>query len=191
MRPLVGVVGLALVALAACGGSGGDDATSGDDDVITLSEAMSTELEDQRPSLMQVLGEPQAFRIVFVPVEGAVMRHETWDYLELGSRFDFVDGQLVLTADIDPAPDGSWLPGHISPTDFEAGMSPDDVRTQLEGVELEDVDLAEVAGEGATAMVGGQLLVTFTDGELTSVETFLLEPDADGLFDATIEAVTP
>ncbi len=211
-RLMVGLVGCLLLGTSGCGGSGGgddvtgagdvaevsaadevaDSAVGGDvDDVITLEDAMATPIDDLRPNLMALVGEPQAFRIVFVPTALGVVRHETWDYLELGSRFDFIDGQLVLMADIDHAGDGAWYPGHLSPTDFEEGMDRDEVRAQLAGVELQEVDLAEVTGEGGTALVGGQLLVTFMDDVLASVETFVLEPDAQGDYDELIAAVTP
>lgn len=191
-----------IALVAGCGGGdggGGSDAPTGDAptggaaivDVPSLAEAMEVTLEDQRPDVRGVLGEPDAFRIALVPVEGGVVRHETWDYVELETRIDFVDGQIVLTADLEPVADGAWYPIHVDPSDFEAGMSPDDVRERLAGVELEELDLAEATGANGTALVGGQLFVTFTDGQLTSAESFMLAPDPDGLQAEVIEAVTP
>lgn len=189
---------VALVASAAtgCGGSSGDDAstdtTSTDaGDVPTLADVADVELEDQRADLLAVLGQPDAFRVTFVTVDGVAIRHDTWDYLALETRIDLVDGQVVLTSALDPVADGTWLPAHVDPGDFEAGMTPDDVRARLDGVELRDVDLSELTGNGGTALVGGQLLVTFADDAIVSVETFPLEPDPDGLQADVIEAVTP
>ena len=184
--------------IASCGGSSGDDARvdEGTDDgpvldIPTFAEVTDVELDDERADLLGVLGVPEAFRIAFVPVEGTVVRRETWDYLSLEARIDLVDGRIVLTSDLEPVADGAWYPVHVDPTDFRDGMSPDDVRAQLAGVELRDVDLSEATGAGGTALVGGQLLVTFSDGEIVTVETFPLVPDPDGLQQDLIEAVTP
>lgn len=189
---------MAVVTLAAtgCGGSSDDGAPADGTDeggleVPTLAEIADVELEDQRADLLAVLGQPDAFRVTFVTVDGVAIRHDTWDYLALETRIDLVDGQVVLTSALDPIADGTWLPVHVDPGDFEAGMAPDDVRARLDGVELRDVDLSELTDAGGSALVGGQLLVTFSDDSIVSVETFPLEPDPDGLQADVIEAVTP
>jgi hypothetical protein len=152
---------------------------------------MTGEVDDQRPDILAALGGPDAFRLAFVPVEGGTVRHEIWDYLELGTRLEFVDGELVFTAELEPLEGDAWYPVHLSPTEFTEGMSPAVVREQLDGVALEEVDLSEATGEGGLALVGGQVLVAFADGVLVAVETFPLVPDPDGEFDQVLEAVTP
>ena len=200
LRAMVGVVSVTMWSVAACGGSS-DGSTSTDtstdtsnDETIelpSLAEVADVELEDHRADLLATLGPPQAFRISFVTIDGVDIRHDTWDYLELESRIDLIDGQIVLTADLEPVPDGTWYPVHVDPSDFEAGMSPDDVTARLVGVELQELDLSEVTDAGGTALVGGQLLVTFSDGVIVSAESFPLVPDPDGLQADLIEAVSP
>jgi hypothetical protein len=176
-------------------GCGGDEATepaaSGAPEPPDLATAMAVELDDQRPDILATLGGPDAFRLAFVPVEGGTVRHEIWDYLELGTRLEFVDGELVFTTELEPPEDGAWYPVHLAPSEFAAGMSPEDVREQLAGVDLEEVDLSEATGEGGLALVGGQVLIAFAGDELVAVETFPLVPDPDSEFEDVLEAVTP
>ena len=192
LAALVGSIGIA------CGGSSDGPAGTGTpldeapaSEIPPLADVAAVELEDQRADLLAVFGPPQAFRVTFVTIDGVDVRHDTWDYLELESRIDLIDGQIVLTSDLEPTPDGTWYPIHVDPLDFEAGMSPDDVIAQLAGIELRAIDLTEVTDAGGTALVGGQLLVTFSDGIIVSAESFPLDPDPDGLLAAIIEAVTP
>ncbi len=177
---------------AACGGSDGSGpAASGVPEIPDVSTAMATPLDDQRPEIRATLGGPDAFRLAFVPVEGGTVRHEVWDYLELGTRLEFVDGELVFTADLEPLEGDAWYPVHLDPAEFVAGMTPGEVRAQLAGVALEELDLSEATGDGGFALVGGQVLIAFAGDQLVAVETFPLVPDPDGELDDLLEAVTP
>ena len=201
---LVGLVAVLAVGTSACGGSnGGDGGGVVDDgadgvldrapavDVPSLDEALASDVDDQRDDVRRVLGGPDAFRVAFVPVTGGVVRYETWDYLELETRIDFVDGAIALTADLEPLPDGSWFPHHVDPSDFVQGMSAADVGEQLAGIELQELDLSEVVDGDGTALVGGQLLVTFSDDVIVTAESFPLVPDPTGMHADLVEAVTP
>jgi hypothetical protein len=185
------VIAACATLLVGCGGSSSDVGTApaDDDELPTLVEIADVELEDHRPDLLATIGPPDAFRVTFVTVDGIDIRHDVWNYLELETRIDLVEGQIVLTGDLEPLPDGSWYPVHVDPTDFEAGMSSDDVRTRLAGIELEELEIDETPG--GSALIGGQLLVTFSDDVIVSAESFPLVPDPDGLQTDLLEAVTP
>jgi hypothetical protein len=196
IRSVIGVVAVLTMGVSACGGSSGDEALIDDaatqhTDVPDLAEALATDVDDQRGDVRAVLGGPDAFRVAIVPVDDGVVRHETWDYLDLATRIDFVDGQIVLTAELEAIDDGAWYPLHVDPSDFEAGMTRADVRARLDGVELHDLDLSEVVDPGGTALVGGQLFVTFSDDSLVTAQSFPLVPDPDGLQAQLVAAVTP
>lgn len=185
-------VAASLVTVAACGGGsdGGTSTPVPPEDLPSLQEALVGDLEDHRDDIERVLGEPDAFRVVFVPIDGGVVRRESWDYLEFETRIDFVDGSIAFTGDLEPSADGTWYPHQVAPGDFEQGMSPQDVRVQLAGLELEELDLSSVVDEG-TALVGSQLLVAFSAGEIVSAESFAFAPDPDGQLAQLIETVTP
>ena len=189
----VGLVAAAsLLTVTACGG-GSDEGTSTStsrEDLPSLQEALTGDLDDHRGDIERVLGQPDAFRVTFVPVDGGVVRRESWDYLELETRIDFVDGSIAFTGDLEPSADGTWYAHHVAPGDFEQGMTPSEVRAQLAGLELEELDLSDVVDEG-TALVGSQLLVAFSGGEIVSAESFALAPDPDGQLAQLIETVTP
>ena len=48
---------------------------------------------------------------------------ESWRYYQYATRVDFVDGEAVWTAEIEPMPDGTLFAAWYNPLDFEAGMS--------------------------------------------------------------------
>ncbi len=74
---------------------------------MALDEAVNTTPDDRRNEVLSLMGAPDVFSIHRQPVDGKDVRWEEWSYFDAGARFDFVDGELVWTAGLDPAPDGS------------------------------------------------------------------------------------
>ncbi len=74
---------------------------------MSLEAALAIEVEDRRNEVLRLLGAPDAFTLVFEELQGQVVRSEQWSYLDFESRFDFVDGELLSTVDLEPVPDGS------------------------------------------------------------------------------------
>lgn len=147
---------------------------------MTLEEALAVPPEDRRPTVLEEMGAPDTFTIQFQELEGETVRFESWSYFDFQSRFDFVDGELLWTADLEPLPDGSLFPHYYHPADFQAGMTADEVRELLGGVELLEIDLAEGDIPGGLGMVGDQILLGFDQGGLVYVETLALSPDETG-----------
>jgi hypothetical protein len=130
-------------------------------DQMTLAEALATEPEDRRPTVLEELGAPDAFSIRFDTVEGQVVRWESWSYFDFGHSFDFVDGELLWTVELDPIPDGSLYAHFYVPDDFQPHMSTAEVRELLPGQSLVEVDLSEGDIEGGLALAGDQILLAF------------------------------
>ena len=147
---------------------------------MTLEEALQVTPEDRRPTVLEEMGAPDTFTIHFQTLEGETVRFESWSYFDFQSRFDFVDGELLWTADLEPLPDGSLFPHYYQPDDFQAGMTVDEVRDQLDGKELLEIDLAEGDISGGLGLVGDQILLGFDQGQLVYVETLALSPDEAG-----------
>lgn len=147
---------------------------------MTLEEALAVPPEDRRPTVLEEMGAPDTFTIQFQELEGETVRFESWSYFDFQSRFDFVDGELLWTADLEPLPDGSLFPHYYHPADFQAGMTADEVRELLGGRELLEIDLAEGDIPGGLGMVGDQILLGFDQGGLVYVETLALSPDETG-----------
>lgn len=147
---------------------------------MSLEEALQVTSEDRRPTVREEMGAPDTFTVHFQALEGETVRFESWSYFDFQSRFDFVDGELLWTADLEPLPDGSLFPHYYQPDDFQAGMTVDEVRELLGGKELLAIDLAEGDIPGGLALVGDQILLGFDQGGLVYVETLALAPDETG-----------
>ena len=147
---------------------------------MTLEEALQVTPEDRRPTVREEMGAPDTFTIHFQTLEGETVRFESWAYFDFQSRFDFVDGELLWTADLEPLPDGSLFPHYYQPDDFQVGMTVDEVRELLGGKELLEIDLAEGDIPGGLGLVGDQILLGFNQGQLVYVETLALAPDESG-----------
>jgi len=147
---------------------------------MTLEEALAVPPEDRRPTVLEEMGAPDTFTIQFQELEGETVRFESWSYFDFQNRFDFVDGELLWTAELEPLPDGSLFPHYYHPADFQVGMTVDEVRELLGGVELLEIDLAEGDIPGGLGMVGDQILLGFDQGGLVYVETLALSPDETG-----------
>lgn len=147
---------------------------------MSLEEALAVPPEDRRPTVLEEMGAPDTFTVQFQELEGETIRYETWSYYDFQSRFDFIDGELLWTAELEPLPDGSLFPHYYQPEDFQAGMSVEEVRDLLEGRELLEIDLAEGDIPGGLGLVGDQILLGFDQDRLVYLETMALSPDEGG-----------
>ena len=133
--------------------------------------------------MVELLGQPFAFKVTFEEVEGVVVRLESWIYPQLSTRVDFIDGEALWTVEIDPVPNDTFFPGWYDPLAFSAAM-PRDVAVAVvtaaspAGMEPEAILLDEAGPEfaGATMLVGDQIILGFADGQLVYVETLPLAP---------------
>jgi hypothetical protein len=153
-------------------------------DVDDLQAALAAEAVDDRPEILATLGRPDAFDISIVVVEGVQVRMESWRYYQYGTRVDFVDGEAVWTAAIEPMPDGTLFAAWYDPLAFETGMTGAEIAQLVAaaspaGTEPTAIDLAE-GGEdlaGGTALVGDQILIGLYEDEVVYVETVALMPE--------------
>lgn len=144
---------------------------------LSLAEALAVAPEDRRPAILAAMGAPDAFSISFDTLEGQVVRSESWSYFDYGQRLDFIDGELLWTAELEPVPDGSLYAHWYTPESFSAQMSSAEARSLLAGQSLEAIDLAEGGAEGGLLLVGDQILLGFEQDRLVYVETLILSPD--------------
>jgi hypothetical protein len=149
-------------------------------DEMSLEEALQVTPVDSRPTVLEEMGPPDAFSITFEELEGQTVRWETWSYFDFESRFDFIDGELLWTIDLEPVPDGSISAYWYDPDDFQAGMTPGEVKDLLAGQELLEVDLDSLDLQGSLILAGDQILLGFEDDRLVYVETLILSPDPEG-----------
>jgi hypothetical protein len=156
---------------------GGQDKSS---DAMTLEEALEITPVDGRPIVMEEMGPPDAFTINFRELEGQMVRWETWSYFDYTTMFEFVDGELIWTIELEEVPNGSIFAHWYDPFQFQAGLSPADIGFLLADQELLEVDLTDLDLEGSLALAGDQILLGFVDDQLVYVETVILSPAEDG-----------
>jgi hypothetical protein len=147
---------------------------------MTLEEALQVEAEDARPEVLRLMGVPDSFTIEWQDLEGQRVRWEEWSYFDQGTRFDFLDGELVWTIDIEPAPDGSLFAHFYDPLEFDDAMPLEAVRTLLSDQELDEVALDEAEIPGGRLLIGDQILLGFDGGTLVAAQTLILAPTEDG-----------
>jgi hypothetical protein len=144
---------------------------------MTLAEALEVPPQDRRPEVLRLMGLPDSITITWQQLEGQEVRLEEWSYFDSQTRFDFVDGELAWTIDIDPAPDGTLFAHQYDPLDFDSTMTVEDAKTMLAGQELVEESLAGAEAPGGLALIGDQILLGFDGERLTFVQTFVLSPD--------------
>lgn len=184
------VAGIGALALAACGGGDGSRSDGVAVDVAPLVEAALMDVEvapdaSGAEQLLELLGAPDAFVVSFESdeVDGPLIRRETWQYLEAGSEFELVDGEVMSFAplELDPADESKvWLSaGWLDPRDFGPDTTLDVIASMLGDADvLVRTELPDDLG-GLTAYAGDQLLVVFEGDRLAHAETFLLAPGED------------
>ncbi len=161
------------------GGSGGGKANDDLDKAMTLDQALAIQQTDSRPQVLQQMGQPDAFEITYAELNGKPVREEEWSYFDDQKRFDFVNGALLWTVNIDPMPDFSMNAAVYDPLSFTDGMSISDVKSLLKGQQLSEFDLADYAVPGGQALAGDQILLGFDGGKLVYVRTFELAPEGE------------
>ena len=149
-------------------------------DTMSLEEALEVTPVDARPTVLEEMGPPDTFTINFSDLEGQTVRWENWSYFDFTRQFDFIDGELLWTIDIEEVPDGSIYAHFYDPLEFQASMSLAEVQNLLPGQELVEIDLAAVDLEGALILAGDQIMFGFVDDQLVYVETVILSPSEDG-----------
>lgn len=142
-----------------------------------MDEALAVAPEDRRHEIISQLGPPDAFSLEWQELEGRQIRWEEWSYFDFRSRFDFVDGELVWTLDIEPAPDGSVYAHAFDPLAFQPAMSLAEVKTELPDLSFTEFPLEEADIPGGTLVAGDQILLGFDQDELVYAQTFILAPE--------------
>ena len=144
---------------------------------MTLAEALAVPPQDGRPEVLRLMGRPDAITITWQQLEGQQVRLDEWSYFDGRTRFDFVDGELAWTIDLDPVPDGTLFAHQYDPLEFDSTMTVEDAKALLADQELVEESLAEAEAPGGLALVGDQILLGFDGGRLVFVQTFALSPD--------------
>jgi len=141
---------------------------------MTLEEALSMPVEDHRERMLELMGPPDTFRLIFQELEGTVVRREEWAYYDLGARFDFVDGQLIWSVELEPIPEVAIYAHFYDPRDFTAYMSTAEVREMLADQELAEMDLTDGDIPGGLMLGADQLMLGFDQDRLVYAESFYL-----------------
>lgn len=147
---------------------------------MSVEEALEVEPLDSRPTVLEEMGPPDAFTIQFKELEGQIVRWESWSYFDFTTQFDFIDGELIWTIDIEPVPDGSIYAHFYDPLELQEGMSQADVEALFPEIDFLEIPLDELELEGGIALAGEQILLGFFEDELVYVETVILSPDPEG-----------
>jgi hypothetical protein len=156
------------------GNSSGSSQIDELDQAMTLDQALSMTLEDNRPQVLKQMGPPDVFKITFQELNGTRVRQEEWSYFDDQTRFDFINGALLWTVNLNPLSDLSVNASTYNPLNFNDGMTVDEVRTLLIDQQLTQVDLADYGVPDGLALAGDQILLGFEAGKLVSVRTFEL-----------------
>lgn len=141
---------------------------------MTIDEAFSTPLEDHRLQVLQQMGPPDSFRITFEEVDGKPLRQDEWSYFNDKTRFDFINGNLLWTINIQPMPDMAMTAITYDPMSFKDDMTEEEVRALLSDQQLVKVDASNYGVPGGEILAGNQILLGFDQGKLVYVETFSL-----------------
>lgn len=160
-------------------GDGGDTLDPAPDGDMSLEEAMEIEALDSRPTVLEEMGPPDAFKITFSKIDGEFVRWESWSYFDLTSQLDFIDGELLWAVDLEPIVNGSFFAHWYDPLDFQAGMSPAEATALFPEIEFGEIDTSALEVDGTLALAGEQILLGFDQDQLVYVETFILSPDSD------------
>jgi hypothetical protein len=174
---------LLFLTLAGCGligRSDGLDSPEPDEFDMSVEEALETTPLDSRPTVIEELGPPDAFSIKFQELAGQSVRWESWSYFDLGAQFDFIDGELLWSVELEPVADGSIYAHWYDPLEFQARMTAAEIAILFPEIDFTEMDLSTLDAEGTRVVAGEQLLLGFQDDELVYVETFILSPDPDG-----------
>jgi hypothetical protein len=144
---------------------------------MSLEEALTMPVEDHRGRMLELMGPPDTFRLIFQELEGTVVRREEWAYYDLGARFDFVDGGLIWSVDLESVPEVAVYAHFYDPRDFTAYMSTAEAREVLEGQELAEMGLSDGDIPEGYFIGADQLMLGFDQDRLVYAESFYLVPE--------------
>ena len=144
---------------------------------MTIEEAMAVEIEDRRTTVLAEMGLPDAFSIRFDILEGEVVRWESWSYFDFGNCFEFLDGELLWTVELEPVPDSTLYAHLYSPFDFQPHTSKNEILAYFNGRPFEEISLSDQGIENGLLLIGDQIMLGFEQDKLVYVETLILEPD--------------
>jgi hypothetical protein len=176
--PGVTPVAVAPAASALPGAPGGTAMPDDLESAMPLDQAVAMAQTDNRPQLLDKMGQPDAFEIVFAQLNGQPVREEKWSYFDDNLRFDLINGALLYTVNLDPVPDLSINASIYDPLAFKAGMSLADVQALMPDQNLVQLDTADYGVPGGLLLAGRQILLGFDNGQLVYVRTFELTPEA-------------
>ena len=148
------------------------------DKAMTLDHALSVVQDDNRTQVLDQMGPPDAFKITYQQLNGKLVREEEWSYFDDKTRFDFVNGALLWTVNLEQMPDFAVSASTYDPLSFKDGMTVEDVQTLLKGQQLVQVNLADYGIPAGQAIAGDQILLGFDGGKLVYVQTFELAAGA-------------
>ena len=146
---------------------------------MSLDQALALTPEDNRPGIVDQLGPPEAFTLVFEQLNGKTVRHEEWSYFDDRTRIDFMDGTVLWTVEIEALPEATIFASYYDPQSFTAGMTIAEVEDVLSGQELARVDTTDNGIPGGLLLAGDQILLGFDQGQLVYVQTFPLAPEVN------------
>jgi len=123
--------------------------------------------------LIDVLGPPDSFAILFYTEEGNDIRHETWRYYDDGREIVFVNGEIILDEAVDYQA-GDFSPTPYGPHQFAADMSLADALASagIGSYLRRPIDDAIVVG--GDVIYARQLALGLKNGRLLSVEAMSL-----------------
>jgi hypothetical protein len=146
---------------------------------MTLDQALEVTPRDDRPGILEQMGQPDAFRITFEPLNSKMTRYEEWSYFDDQTQFDFMDGTLIDTVQLEPVPDGTIFASNYNPLSFQPQMTTSQVKSILSSVQFTELDTSDAGQAGGMILAGQQILLGFDQGQLVYVETLLLTPEVN------------
>lgn len=136
--------------------------------------------ETDREQVKSLLGNPGAFEVSFELADGGrgerMIRYETWFYFELGSAFEFADGDVIGNMPVDDVRPLAILPRQYAPEMFRREMTVDDIKRLVAAPDaLVRIDAPAELGVNVVAYYGEQLMAVFDEAGLALVQTLPLD----------------
>lgn len=126
---------------------------------------------DQR-ELVQEVGYPDTFTIVFSAAKGKSLREETWNYYDLSTAFAFRNGKYAAGDTLAQVPpDDTFMP-QVKPSSFTPSMSLADISSLIEEKPFRSRKLSHELLPGATIYgYPSGLYVGEIDGKIAYVQS--------------------
>ena len=130
-------------------------------------------LSESQVEIVESLGRPDQFTISYLPQgESNLGRHEIWFYLGAKQKISFLNGELILSEEIEDDLSGRSSTD-LKSEDFDFYVSLDEVDDMFEEDELVLIDVPVFSDEenGVETYASSKALFIFERGYLTYVET--------------------